>query len=273
MKKYKNLFSAKNKTILINGGLGLLGSEIAQAFLSMDANVIILDTNKTKKNKFIREINSNYLNKLNIIITDTSQKKNIEKIFNNFKKNKLKIDTFINCSYPKDKNWPQNNFKQINHSSLIKNINLNVTSYVWLSKIVADYMSINFQSGSIILLSSIYGMLAQNTNVYDGTDMKENLTYNFIKGGLINYCRSMAANYGKLNVRINCISPGGILGPVAGKSNLQDKKFIKNYLKQNPIKRLGKPEDVASMCIYLSSEASSYINGANIVIDGGWSII
>ena len=82
-----------------------------------------------------------------------------------------------------------------------------------------------------------------------------------------------ATNYGKFNIRINTLSPGGIKGPVAGKSKTQNKEFIKNYSSRNPMKRLGKPEEIATAALFLASDASSYINGINLVVDGGWSSI
>ncbi len=273
MINYNKLFELENKTVLINGGFGLLGSEITRAFLSMSAKVILIDNNINKKKSFLKTIEKDYIKNLEIIITNTANQSNLEKLMKKFKNNNQIIDTFVNCSYPKDNFWANNNFKNIKHSSLLKNVNLNLTSYIWFSKIIADYMCDLKIDGSIILLSSIYGILAQNTYIYKGTKMSENLTYNFIKGGLLNFSRSMAANYGRKNIRVNCISPGAIAGHVSGKSKKQSSIFVKNYINQNPIKRLGKTEDVASACLFLSSNASAYINGSNLVIDGGWTII
>ena len=273
MINYKEKFLLNDKTILINGAFGLLGSEITRAYLSMGAKVILLDNSKTNKNKFIKTIDKSYFDKIEIILTDTTSKKNISNLIKKLKKNKIIINSFVNCTYPKDKKWSENNFKNIKHQSLINNVKINTTSYIWFSKMIADYMYSNKTKGNIILLASIYGINAQNSYIYRGTKMSENLTYNFIKGGIINFCRSMAAYYGKFDIRVNCISPGAISGPVAGQSNKQSKEFVKNYIKINPTKRLGIPQDIASASIFLSSQASSYVNGANIVIDGGWTIV
>ena len=103
--------------------------------------------------------------------------------------------------------------------------------------------------------------------------MRENMTYSIIKGGITNLTRQMASFYGKYNIRVNTLAPGTIIGPVAGLAAKQSKIFVNNYLKKNPIKKLGKPSDVAGAAIFLSSEISSYITGSTIVIDGGWTII
>ena len=97
--------------------------------------------------------------------------------------------------------------------------------------------------------------------------MRENFTYSLIKGAIINLTKQMASYYGKHNIRVNCISPGGV-------SDIgQSRKFIKNYSNKVPMKRLAKPEEVASGVIFLASDSSSYVTGINLLIDGGWTSI
>ena len=83
----------------------------------------------------------------------------------------------------------------------------------------------------------------------------------------------MASYYGKNNIRVNTVCPGGIVGPVADLSSKQSKQFVKNYSNQVPLKRLGNSEEVASTILFLSSSASSYITGTTIMVDGGWTAI
>ena len=124
--------------------------------------------------------------------------------------------------------------------------------------------------GSIIQLSSIYGIVGQDLNIYEGTDMHENMTYAAIKGGITNLTRLMASYYGQYNIRINSLCPGGLEGHVAGKGDTQNPVFVKQYSRKNPLKRLGLAEEVASTALFLSSNASSYITGSTIMVDGGW---
>ena len=103
--------------------------------------------------------------------------------------------------------------------------------------------------------------------------MKENMPYSMIKGGLVNLARQLASYYGRYGIRVNNICSGGISGHVAGKSNFQNKQFIKNYENKVPLKRLGDPGEVANIITFIASEASSYITGSNVLVDGGWTII
>jgi short-subunit dehydrogenase len=90
--------------------------------------------------------------------------------------------------------------------------------------------------------------------------------YSVIKGGIVNFTRYLASYFGKNNIRVNTVSPGGIF-------NNQNPEFVKKYEKKTPLARMGKPEDIAPAISFLLSDSSSFITGQNIIIDGGWSII
>ena len=156
---------------------------------------------------------------------------------------------------------------------MVKNVEIHMNSYAWLAKMVAGKMVKNKIKGSIISLNSIYGLLGQDLNIYEKTSMTENMPYTMIKGGLVNLTRQMASYYGRFGVRVNSICPGGLTGHVAGKLNLQEKKFIKNYEKKVPLKRLWNSEEVANVITFIASNAASYVTGSNILVDGGWTII
>ena len=122
------------------------------------------------------------------------------------------------------------------------------------------------KTSSIILFGSTYGVLGQDLTIYDKTEMKENLSYSVIKGGIVNLSRQMASYYGKNNIRINTICPGGVI-------DRQNKTFIKNYSNKVPLKRMANSFEIANAVLFLASEASSYITGSTLMVDGGWSAI
>jgi|TARA_Y100000294_G_scaffold29021_1_gene24446 NAD(P)-dependent dehydrogenase (short-subunit alcohol dehydrogenase family) len=259
---YLDKIKLKNKKIYILGGCGLIGSKIVENTLSIGAKVIILDI---KKNKI--PTNAKYQK------FDCS---NLEKLEKNFNKTIKKFgcpDIFINCSYPRTKDWSQCSFKKITLKRIKKNVEIHMNSFAWLSKLAAEAMVKKKIKGNIINLNSIYGLLAQDLNIYEKTSMTENMPYAMIKGGLANLTRQMASYYGRFDIRINGICIGGLKGHVAGKSSLQPKRFIKNYQKKVPLKRLGEPEEAANAITFMASEASSYITGINLIVDGGWTII
>ena len=128
-------------------------------------------------------------------------------------------------------------------------------------------------SGSVVLLNSIYGFLAQNLSVYKNTKMKENMNYSIIKGGILNFSKQLASFYGPSGIRINSVCSGGVNGHVKGVKKSQDKKFVSNYKKNCPLGRLAMAREIAESTLFLASDASSYITGTSLVVDGGWSSI
>ena len=122
-------------------------------------------------------------------------------------------------------------------------------------------------------MSSIYGFLGQDLDLYKGSNMNENVAYSVIKSGVINLVKQMSSYYAKHKIRINCVSPGGLYGHIKGKKNQQSKKFIKRYSKKTPLLRLGEANEVAKLILFLTTKNASYITGSNIIIDGGISVV
>ena len=154
--------------------------------------------------------------------------------------------------------------------SLRENIDIHLNSYAWLGREAAIAMMERGEGGSIIHLGSIYGVVGQDLMVYEGTDLSENMSYAVIKGGIVNLTRQMASKFGRYNVRVNTLCPGGLEGHVAGSQEGQQSKFVANYKQKCPLRRLGEAEEVASAALFLSSDAASYITGTTMMIDGGW---
>ena len=138
---------------------------------------------------------------------------------------------------------------------------------------LANHMIRSSIKGSIIQFGSIYGLLGQDLSVYVNTEMKENASYSIIKGGIINLTRSMSSFYGKHDIRVNTICPGAVQGHVAGGADEQNKEFIKNFSNKVPLGRLAKAEEMAGPVLFLATDASSYVTGLTLVVDGGWTAI
>lgn len=107
--------------------------------------------------------------------------------------------------------------------------------------------------------------MAPDFSIYQGTKMTMPVAYSAIKGGIITFTKYFATYYAKYNIRANVISPGGIL-------NGQDRAFLKKYAMKTPLNRMADPKDIVGAVIFLSSDASSYITGQNLIVDGGWSV-
>lgn len=122
--------------------------------------------------------------------------------------------------------------------------------------------------GSIVNVASIYGVVGNDFTIYEGYGGTSPAAYAAIKGGIINFSRYLASYYGKYNIRVNCVSPGGILDTAH-----QNASFIERYSEKSPLKRLGNPEEIAPAINFLLSDEASFITGHNLMVDGGWTAI
>ena len=260
---YKNKFNLNNKQVLIIGGFGLVGFETTIGLLELGANVLILD-NKFDAKRF-KSIKDRFGDKVNFFKYDITKDK-IER----FKKILNRQSIFINCSYPKNKDWKKNNFFEMNEETLKKSLNCNLVPSINTATIFAENLRKKKLQGSIIQLSSIYGLVGQNLNIYSKTKIKENNAYTIIKSSLHHFSKQMCSFYSKFGIRINSVCPGGIFNK---KDKNQTKTFLRNYNKMVPIRRLAKPSEVASCIIFLSMDASSYVTGSTLLVDGGWTAI
>ena len=121
-------------------------------------------------------------------------------------------------------------------------------------------------SGSIVNFGSIYGVVGNDFTLYESYGGTSAAAYCAIKGGIINFSRFLASYYGKYNVRVNCVSPGGIF-------DNQNPLFVKEYNKKSLLKRMGNANEIAPAVTFLLSDEASFITGHNLMVDGGWTAI
>ena len=269
---YPKKFCLDKKTAFVVGGVGLIGWEVSTAFALAGADTITLDMDQEKGEVLVNELLGTGL-KASFRIFDCADMKNLESSFSDVQEEFGAPDVFINCSYPRTDDWGKSSFWEVTLKSFRENIDIHMNSYAWLARLAAESMIKNENGGSIIQLGSIYGILGQDLTVYEGTEMHENMTYAAIKGGITSLTRQMASYYGQFNIRVNTLVPGGLSGHVAGKSDTQNPLFVKQYSNKTPLKRLGRAEEIASTALFLASDAASYMTGATIMVDGGWSIV
>ena len=265
---YLKQFNLKGKKAFIVGGSGLLGIQISNTISQAGAKTYILDIKKPdrKKIKNKKNITHVYFNCASI--------NQLEEFYNKVLEKFGTPEIFINCSYPVSNEWNLSNFEQIKLKTLRENIDMHLNSFSWLARLTAEKMRKLKIKGRIIQLGSIYGIVGQDQNVYKGVkNIRENMIYSIIKGGISSLTRQMASYYGQYNIRVNTICPGGIHGHVKGSKKKQSFIFLKNYENKVPLKRLGNPNEIASAALFLSSDSSSYITGIDLIVDGGWTAV
>lgn len=245
------MFSIKNKVIVVTGGNGLLGKQMVSTFREQGAIVIAADI------YFEVQGSDDFI--IDITVED-SVKNGVAAIVEKY----TRIDGWVNNAYPRTKDWGTK-FEDIPFESWRKNVDMHLNGYFLCCQVVLQQMK-QQGFGSLINMSSIYGLVGPDFTVYEGTEMTMPAAYSAIKGGLNNFTRYLASYYGAFQIRVNTVSPGGIF-------DNQPELFVNNYNKKVPMKRMGSPKDIVSAVVYLLTDEASYITGHNLVIDGGWSII
>jgi NAD(P)-dependent dehydrogenase (short-subunit alcohol dehydrogenase family) len=241
-----------NKVIIVTGGSGLLGRAILKFVRQEGAVGINADISvETNLEKFT-------------VNCDISDEMSVRKLIEVVKSKYSRIDGWVNNAYPRTQDWG-NQFEEIEVDSWRKNIDLQLNSIFICSQQVLKTMKENC-FGSLINIGSIYGIVGPDFDVYAGTTITMPAAYSAIKGGVVNFTRYLASYFGPFGIRVNCVSPGGII-------DNQNEIFIKQYERKVPLKRMGTPEDVASAVAFLLSDESSYISGHNLIVDGGWTCI
>lgn len=261
---YLDKFSLKDKVVFVAGGVGLIGAESSKALASAGARTIILDIN-SKKGKKIQEDIIRSGHEAYFEYFDITKLEDLEKNLKKLIKKYGPPHSWINVTYPRTEKWGRTDEK-LTLDSLRENVDIQLNSCAWLSWQVALTMRKLKIKGSIINFGSIYGVVGNDFTIYEGTPLTGSMTYAAIKGGIINLTRYIASYFGKNGIRINTLCPGGIF-------DNQNKVFVKNYEKKVPLKKMARLDQIASVVLFLASEAASYITGATIMVDGGWTIV
>lgn len=259
----KNLFDMTGKVVVVTGGAGLIGKAYVKGLASNGATVYIAEVDLDRAENVCRAMESECLN-VHLVQLDITDEASVERCLAEVFSKSNHLDAWINNAYPRTKDWGLK-FEQIPASSWRTNIDHHLNAYCLICQKVAELMKKQGR-GSIINIASTYGMVGPDFTVYDGTLMTMPAAYAAIKGGIINFTKYLASYYGSFGVRVNCISPGGVF-------DNQPKTFVENYCRKTPLRRMATPEDMAGAAVYLASDASSYVTGHNLVVDGGWTII
>jgi len=248
------------KTIIITGGAGRIGSTLAADLIKHDHNVLLGDINNSKLLKIKKKLNSK---NIEIFQGDLTTKKNIDRFIKFGVKKFKNIHAAVHCSYPTSKKWGARleDLKEINLKSDLQN---QLGGSIIFSQRIMKYF-LKKKKGNLILISSIQGIQAPKFDHYKNLNMTSPIEYSAIKSGIISITKYLSKYYKNKNIRINCVSPGGI------KDN-QPKLFTKRYRQSCNTKGLLDGEDVSKLILFLLSDKSKYITGQNLIIDDGWSL-
>jgi NAD(P)-dependent dehydrogenase (short-subunit alcohol dehydrogenase family) len=251
------------KVIVVIGGAGLIGGEFVECLSALGHQVILADIDLIAARARLDQLKLRDSEKIDILKIDITNEKSIISLIEGVKKKYGVIDAVVNCAYPKNAGYG-NKLEQVSYEDFCENINIHLGGYFLVSKLFCMAFC-KWGGGNVINLASIYGEVTPNFGIYKNTTMTMPIEYAAIKSALIHMTKYFAEYFKGNNIRLNCLSPGGIF---AG----QPREFLEAYNRQCNSKGMLNPGDLLGALVFLLSDGSKYITGQNLIIDDGWSI-
>lgn len=248
-----------NKLVLVTGGAGLLGSAFCTAIVDNGGRVVIAEKNIDAANELQLRLGVNAF----VIHLDITNPSSVADSILDIEKNCGRIDALVNNAYPRNANYGRH-LESVDYEDFCENVSTHLGGYFLMMQKYSEYFVMR-GGGSIINLASIYGVIAPKFEIYDGTDMTTPVEYAAIKSSIIHLTKYFAQYYKKKGIRVNTISPGGIL-------DAQPESFLTEYNKRSGLAGMLQTNDLKGVLVFLLSDAASSITGQNIVVDDGFCL-
>jgi NAD(P)-dependent dehydrogenase (short-subunit alcohol dehydrogenase family) len=244
---------------VVSGACGLIGKAVVKKILENDGRVLACDINKVGLDMMISDFDSHLLHTLAVDITEENGLELLAEKINSLGA----LTGAVHAAYPRSKGWGAR-LEGLRRDDLDMNLSLQLGSAIMFSKYITGHFAQN-GGGSLVHVSSIQGISAPKFEHYKGTNMHSPIEYSAIKAGVIAITKWLAKYYSGNNIRVNSISPGGVL-------DNQEESFVRRYRASCTNIGMLNANDVAEGVYFLLSEKSAGLNGYNMVMDDGWSL-
>jgi len=266
-----NIFNLTGRVAIVTGALGLIGKQHCQALKSAGASIVVSDLDATACENYAATLGGDSMG----LLLDVTNRASLDAGLNVVMRHYGAVDILVNNAAVNDMfenpvmTGEQSKFENYPESMWRRMFDVNVTGMFLCSQVFGSQMA-KQGKGSIINVASTYGLVAPDQSLYcqpNGTQtFYKSAAYPATKGAVISFTRFLAAYWGEKGVRVNTLSPGGV-------ENAQDNYFVEAYSAKTPLRRMASANDYQGALVFLASDASSYMTGANLIVDGGWTII
>ena len=261
--KYRQMFSLEDRVVMITGGAGHLGSSMSEALASFGANVIMIGRNEQRLSDLVKQNQASGKNSFEYYVCDVTREEEFQDAVEKVISNHGKIDVLINNAH----SGKREKFEDLTKAGWNEGLEHTLTHYFTCIKAVSPIM-LKAGSGSIINIASLWSYLAPDQRMYLDLNNNPPVHYSVAKGGALSMTHYLATLWADKGIRVNAISPGWF----PQKRGPERPDYMHEITRRIPMGRIGQPDDLAGIVIYLASDASSYMTGQNIIIDGGFSV-
>lgn len=255
------LFRLNGKIALVTGGAGIYGRHIVQALAEAGACVVAAARNIDACREYAAQLQGRGLS-VHGEYLDLTVESDIAALRDRILQEHGRIDVLFNNAVGR----AGGGLAKMTGAEWESAMKVNSTGLFLACKLFSEPMC-EHRSGSIVNIASIYGMVGPDFRIYEGTEMTSPVNYAFAKGGMINLTRYLASYLAPFGVRVNCLSPGGFY------TDDMPTQFVERYLNRTPLRRMAEADDIKGPAVFLASDASRYITGQNLAVDGGWTAI
>ena len=248
---------------MITGGAGLIGRDFARGIAENGGIAVVADQNLDAAIRVAEEVKSKHSGRAEAFVLDITDEGSVKNLIRELRDRHGHIHAVVNNAYQRNRNFGRR-LEDVTYADFCENVGMHIGGYF----LVAQQFGMFFRAqgnGNIVNMASIYGLITPRFNIYAGTSMTMPVEYAAIKSAIIHLTRYMAQYFKGSGVRVNCISPGGVL-------NNQPNAFIDKYNAYCVGKGMLEPLDVTGSLLFLLSDASSCITGHNLIVDNGFSL-
>lgn len=260
-------YDLTGRAVVLTGATGKLGQYYADLLAEQGANLALIDLDKDKVENLSKEIGQKHGVKCIGISVDISNKSNLTKAFETILNKLHAVDILINNAAAIQVTVFEGNLHEFEDFPLEvwqSNLDVNLTG-AFLCCQLAGRQMIKQKKGVILNIGSVYGIVGCDQRIYGDSGINSSIAYATTKSGIVNFTRYLASYWQGKNIRVNSLSPGGV------SNESQTDEFLKNYHYRTMLKRMANKDDLGAAVLYLVSDASDWVTGTDMVVDGGWT--
>ena len=254
----------ENKIVFVAGACGRIGKTLCKTILQHKGIPILADIDDKLLKKLQCNLENEFKVKLLSLKLDITKEESLQSALIKSQQNYLKIDAFVNSSYPHGKNWGKIPYYELKYEQICESLNLHLGGFMLAAQEFVKFFK-KQGWGNIINLSSIMGIYAPKFENYKGSNMQSSLEYSVIKAGINHMSVWLAKELFNQNIRVNTLASGGIL-------DNQNENFLNAYRNCCASKGMLEAKDICGTLVFLLSDASEFITGQTLVVDDGWGL-